>query len=86
MYNDYKKPIWLNEFACPTYKNGTTIEQLKFMQIVLPRLKALPYLFRYAWFEARDKKGIIGRRKNMESFFLLSIFYLYRAPSSHLFY
>ena len=53
MWADYKRPIWLNEFACPPYKQCSADDQLTFMQKVLPRLEALPYLFRYAWFEAR---------------------------------
>lgn len=55
MYADYKRPIWLNEFACPPYKHCSADDQLVFMQKVLPRLEALPYLFRYAWFEARSQ-------------------------------
>lgn len=53
MHNTYHKPIWLNEFACPPYKNCTAEHQLQVMQAVLPRLDALDYVFRYAWFEVR---------------------------------
>jgi len=55
LYKDYNRPIWLNEFACPPYKNCSAANQLIFMKDVVPRLEALPYLYRYAWFEARSK-------------------------------
>ena len=54
MHADYSAPIWLNEYACPPYKNCTAGNQMLFMQNVVPKLEALPYLFRYAWFEARS--------------------------------
>ena len=57
MHTDYGKPIWLNEFACPPYKNCSATNQLKFAKVVVPRLEATPYVFRYAWFEARADKG-----------------------------
>jgi hypothetical protein len=53
MHAAYARPIWLNEFACPPYKQCSAAAQLAFARAVVPRLEALPYLFRYAWFEAR---------------------------------
>jgi hypothetical protein len=53
MYRDYGKPIWLNEFACPPYKNCTAADELTFAKKVVPRLENTSFIFRYAWFEAR---------------------------------
>ena len=53
LHADYPAPIWLNEFAAPPYKHASAQEQLAFARAVVPRLEALPYLVRYAWFEAR---------------------------------
>lgn len=55
MHTDYGLPIWLNEFACPPYKQCPAEDQLKFAQLVVPRLEATPYVHRYAWFEARSQ-------------------------------
>ncbi len=55
MHADYGKPIWLNEFACPPYKHCAASDQLRFAELVVPRLETLPYLYRYAWFEARSE-------------------------------
>lgn len=57
MHADYGLPIWLNEFACPPYKDCPASNQLVFAKEVVPRLEALPYLYRYAWFEARSSGG-----------------------------
>jgi hypothetical protein len=54
MHTAYPRPLWLNEFACPPYKHCSAADQLIFAKAVVPRLEALPYLFRYAWFEARS--------------------------------
>jgi hypothetical protein len=54
LWDEYKRPIWLNEFACPPYKHCSAADQLIFARDVVPRLEALPYIFRYAWFEARS--------------------------------
>jgi hypothetical protein len=53
MHRDYPAPLWLNEFACPPYKDCGAADNLAFAQAVVPRLEALPYVYRYAWFEAR---------------------------------
>jgi len=57
----YGKPIWLTEF-CPADwgakkkgRNAHSPEQVKkFMLEVLPKLDALDYVERYAWFTCRD--------------------------------
>ena len=54
LWDEYKRPIWLNEFACPPYKECSAADQLIFARDVVPRLEALPYIYRYAWFEARS--------------------------------
>jgi len=56
MYRDYKRPIWINEFACPPFKNCTAEHQLAFMKSALPVLEQSPYVFRYAWFVNRDNR------------------------------
>ena len=53
MHRDYGKPIWVNEFACPPYKNCSAADELRFAKLVVPRLEATPYIYRYAWFQAR---------------------------------
>jgi hypothetical protein len=57
MYKDYNKPIWINEFACPPYKSCTAADELKFAKLAVPRLEAADYVFRYAWFQAREGAG-----------------------------
>ena len=54
MHAEYGKPIWLNEFACPPYKHCSAADQLVFAREVVPKLEALPAVYRYAWFEARS--------------------------------
>eukprot|EP00041_Stephanoeca_diplocostata_P008782 m.130949 g.130949 ORF g.130949 m.130949 type:complete len:414 (+) comp17475_c0_seq22:99-1340(+) len=56
VYHDYKRPVWVNEFACPPYKNCTSSHQMAFMKETLPLLEASPYVFRYAWFVSRDNR------------------------------
>lgn len=57
LYTRYHLPIWITEFA--TADNTATTkadnryspaEVLSFMQRLLPKLEALPYVKRYAWF------------------------------------
>ena len=56
-YKDYKRPIWINEFACPPYKDCTAADELKFAKIAVPRLEATDYIYRYAWYQARQGVG-----------------------------
>lgn len=59
LYNKYKLPIWITEFATCA-NNATTIAEnpyspavvLGFMQRLLPKLEALPFVERYSWFSA----------------------------------
>jgi hypothetical protein len=57
LYNKYKLPIWITEFA--TVANNATVMSdnpytpamvLAFMQRLLPKLEALPFVERYSWF------------------------------------
>ena len=61
MARDYKRPIWINEFACPPYKNCTSPHQMAFMQEALPLLEASPDVYRYAWFVQRDNRPVKDR-------------------------
>jgi len=53
----YKTPIWITEFAVADWKAKSVVENqykpyevLKFMEQVLPQLKKLDFVERYAWF------------------------------------
>eukprot|EP00039_Didymoeca_costata_P000795 m.47281 g.47281 ORF g.47281 m.47281 type:complete len:423 (-) comp10477_c0_seq1:565-1833(-) len=56
IYRDYRRPVWVNEFACPPYKGCTAPNQLSFMKSILPVFEASPYVFRYSWFVNRDNR------------------------------
>jgi hypothetical protein len=58
MAKDYKRPIWVNEFACPPYKGCTAPHQLSMMKDTLAWLENSPYVFRYAWFDNRDNRPL----------------------------
>jgi len=45
LHNTYNKPVWLTEFACAGTFDVNV--QLSYMQRVLPKLEAAPYVFRY---------------------------------------
>jgi hypothetical protein len=57
LYDKYHLPIWITEFGTVDH-NATTIDDnmyrpdqvLAFMQRLLPKLEALPYVHRYSWF------------------------------------
>lgn len=57
LYNKYKLPIWITEFATVA-NSATTMSDnpytpamvLAFMQRLLPKLDALPFVQRYSWF------------------------------------
>lgn len=58
VYAKYGKPIWITEFAVRDDNTGgnpannmyTPEMILEFMQNLLPQLEALPFVYRYAWF------------------------------------
>jgi len=53
LYEEYKKPIWITEFAVADWKNMTggfaNDKVIEFMKDVLPVLDELPYVEKYAW-------------------------------------
>ncbi|XP_045209805.2 uncharacterized protein LOC123561474 [Mercenaria mercenaria] len=51
LHHRYHKKVWLTEFACSHSTDEN--QQLHLMQTLLPQLEAAPYVYRYAWFEAR---------------------------------
>ncbi|MFC4212381.1 glycosyl hydrolase [Pedobacter lithocola] len=57
LYNKYRKPIWITEFATSANdaksmaENPYTPEMVQnFMQRLLPKLEALSFVHRYSWF------------------------------------
>ncbi|GAA0995262.1 hypothetical protein GCM10009555_089130 [Acrocarpospora macrocephala] len=54
VYDRYKKPIWLTEFALIDFSNGvrypTEAQQAAFLTSATQMLGSLPYVQRYAWF------------------------------------
>jgi len=57
VYNKYHLPIWITEFATADWNATSTAanqytpaDALGFMQRLLPKLDALPYVQRYSWF------------------------------------
>ena len=52
MYTDFRKPIWLNEFAYGVH-NVTEADQMSFMQAALPIVQHHPHVFRYSWYVSR---------------------------------
>lgn len=65
-YDKYKKPIWITEFAVadwnaatPADNKYTPAEILAFMKEVLPKLEELPYVHKYAWFNANTDNAAL---------------------------
>ncbi|WP_214107801.1 glycosyl hydrolase [Acrocarpospora catenulata] len=54
VYDRYRKPIWLTEFALIDFSNGvrypTEAQQAAFLTSATQMLASLPYVQRYAWF------------------------------------
>jgi hypothetical protein len=48
----FGKPIWLTEFACDS--SHSVADQKAYMQAAVPYLESSPYVFRYAWFNAKN--------------------------------
>ncbi|XP_060605779.1 uncharacterized protein LOC132758240 [Ruditapes philippinarum] len=55
LYKRYNRKIWLTEFACG--KTTYEMEQLDFMEQILPALEDADFVFRYSWYSARIKKS-----------------------------
>ncbi|WP_026268119.1 sigma-70 family RNA polymerase sigma factor [Micromonospora sp. CNB394] len=69
VYQRYKKPIWLTEFALIRYDGGRQIfpgqgQQAAFLTAATAMLGQLPYVQRYAWFglsaSDKDKSGLFS--------------------------
>ncbi len=67
IYEAYKRPIWITEFApadwsaSATKPNRFTTAQVEsFMRKVLPMLDALPFVERYAWFSFSRTSAVGG--------------------------
>lgn len=62
MHSTFKKPIWLNEFACTTFGgNQPNEEQVEhFVQAALKFLDSEDCVEKYAWFGAATHPGSMG--------------------------
>jgi hypothetical protein len=50
LHEKYGKPLWITEWGLPPWGHpATAADNLAFMQAMLPRLEALPYVERYCW-------------------------------------
>ena len=61
-YELYNKPLWITEFAVadwtatsPETNKHSEATVLQFMQVVLPKLDALDYVAKYAWFDGTGR-------------------------------
>ncbi|XP_071082736.1 uncharacterized protein [Haliotis cracherodii] len=50
LWDNFKKPIWLTEFACPS---NNVDHVLSYMKEILPRLERADYVARYSWYASR---------------------------------
>ena len=53
LWNLFRKPIWLTEFACPHSHSVST--QLAYMKDILPRLEAAHFVAKYSWYASRHR-------------------------------
>ncbi|ROV94558.1 hypothetical protein VMCG_08168 [Cytospora schulzeri] len=62
MHSTFKKPIWLNEFACTTFGGQVPSEQQveKFEQEALKFLDGTDFVEKYAWFGSAVNNGSMG--------------------------
>lgn len=72
LHKQYRLPIWVTEFSGLNFgskgRQMTQVDNLQFMQKVLPKLEKLSYVERYAWFSgsiatlyAKDQPNELGR-------------------------
>ena len=66
LYNKYHLPIWITEFATADWNAATPSanayppdQVLAFMQRLLPKLEALPFVQRYSWFSGDPKSAAL---------------------------
>ena len=67
VYDLYKKPIWITEFAPADWNaksvqtsNITKEKAANFMKDILPELDKLEFVHRYAWFSANNTNPALG--------------------------
>lgn len=67
VYETYGRPIWITEFAVADWQANTLAdnryskeEVLNFMEMVLPQLDRLPYVYRYAWYNGSPGGRVLG--------------------------
>ncbi|MFD7829592.1 glycosyl hydrolase, partial [Kitasatospora sp. NPDC059803] len=65
VYNRYKKPIWLTEYALIDFSSGTPRyptpeQQAAFVTKSTAMLQGLPFVERYAWFTLSADRGGTG--------------------------
>ncbi len=67
LFQKYRLPIWITEFAGLNFgskdRHMTAVDNLMFMQWVLPKLEQLPYIERYAWFSGDIATLYQGKQK-----------------------
>ena len=58
LWEKYKLPLWLTEFACGDHRAYKSEEEnYQFMSELVPRLDAADFVYRYAWMSARQHEG-----------------------------
>lgn len=72
MHDTYRKPIWLNEFACSKLGNGQASEGevMSFIQEAIPWLESTDWIERYAYFgmgAERSVTSFVGEASNFLS-------------------
>jgi len=67
IHSIYGKPVWITEFAVADWQAKSRHHNryspdsvLHFMQAILPRLDALPFVERYAWFSPDEDDRALG--------------------------
>lgn len=67
VYQMYRRPIWITEFAVADWKANTLAENryrpeqvVQFMKEALPLLERLPFVEAYAWFSGRPGDAHLG--------------------------
>eukprot|EP00884_Botryococcus_braunii_P007818 jgi/Botrbrau1/17037/Bobra.49_2s0093.1 len=71
VWQRYKKPIWMTEFACCTALSNATLDeniatQISFMRAAMHLMDSDPRIFRYAWFGPRvGQYPCVGEAANL---------------------
>eukprot|EP00047_Mylnosiga_fluctuans_P022442 m.119770 g.119770 ORF g.119770 m.119770 type:complete len:260 (+) comp9260_c0_seq9:24-803(+) len=63
LYEAFKMPIWITEFACGDHTQKRPLsDQETYMRAIVPVFDATSYIERYAWMAARqpDARGLLG--------------------------